>query len=110
MGKPNQTRKEKKYLKAGDLVETVKLMWGHPLDGLASTVSWHETPKIGSIGLILSVKGMTKRDPSKAGTLKAPVRSTGLDRQSSCVILFGERKWRFDGDYWACFKRIEQKP
>jgi len=95
MGKPSQTRKERKYLKAGDLVEQVMLMWGQPLDNLP--LVWNSLnegfPGIGGIGLVLSVKRMTKRD-----------------RNSSCVILIGERKIRYDGPYWEAFKRIEQKP
>lgn len=94
MGKPSQTRKEKKYLKPGDLVEQVKLMWGHPLDG--RPIAWSALDEnfqgLGAIGLILSVKRMTKRD-----------------RNSSCVILLGERKIRFDGCYWEAFKRIERE-
>lgn len=92
MGKSRQTRKERKYLKAGDLVETVNYLYGSLVDGMPAIPYRDHFPDLGEIGLILSVKRRTKRDSA-----------------SSCVILFRERKFRFDGVYWKSFKRIEQK-
>ena len=92
MGKPSQTRKERKYLKAGDLVETVKSMYGRPVETKRASYEMMHVPTIGCVGLILSVKRMTKRD-----------------HQSECVILFGEQKFRFEGVYWEAFKRIERE-
>lgn len=94
MGKPRLTRKEKKYLKPGDLVETVKSMYGRPVETKRSSYEMMYVPKIGQVGLILSVKRMTKRDHQS---------------ESECVILFGEQKFRFEGAYWEAFKRIERE-
>lgn len=93
MGKPSQTRKQKKYLKTGDLVEVVKYIYGSSAGSVLDLLDYNDHfPELREIGLILSVKRKTKRAP----------------RQSECVILFGERKLKFAGYYWEAFKRIEK--
>ena len=88
MGKPRQ--KYTKYLKTGDLVEAMETVHG-TIPGTSEHIWFEERyPAIkGDIGLILSASPRTKPN-----------------FRTECVVLFGEKLLRFQGDYWLWFVKI----